>query len=374
MRFQKSAARLFREVKRTRELKADLIVRRREPWSAFFQSRARNDGVLARRKSCGDGYGRRRWNLTGVGEFRFNVAVTDWDWFSFLRRQTEIDEVNFWQPSPTGSSSEPGTPWLFKLHAPRNVIVGGGYFAYYTRMPLAVAWEAFGIKNGVRSLREMQERVARYRKIEFRSAIDVGCAVLSAPFFFEEDDWLPAPEDWKPNIVKGRYYHLRDPIGARLWESIQARLARPYIAHAASLLPGIGATVQGNLILTCPRLGQGAFRLMVTDAYGRQCAVTGERTLPALDAAHIRPFAEVRQHDVRNGLLLRSDIHNLFDLGYVTVTPEFRFEVSRSIRDEFENGREYYALHGKPITLPRHTEQQPDGSALEWHAKHVFRE
>jgi putative restriction endonuclease len=38
-----------------------------------------------------------------------------------------------------------------------------------------------------------------------------------------------------------------------------------------------------------PRLGQGAFRLLVTDAYQRRCAVTGERTLPVLDAAHIRP-------------------------------------------------------------------------------------
>lgn len=41
-----------------------------------------------------------------------------------------------------------------------------------------------------------------------------------------------------------------------------------------------------------PRLGQGAFRVLVTDVYGRKCAVTGERTLPALEAAHIRPYAE----------------------------------------------------------------------------------
>ncbi|TAM91830.1 hypothetical protein EPN42_02655 [bacterium] len=99
-----------------------------------------------------------------MGEFRISVAVTDWDWFSFLRRQPDIDEVNFWQPSPTGTTSEPGTPWLFKLHAPRNAVVGGGFFAYYTHMPLGVAWEAFGEKNGVASLFEMRSRVAKYRR------------------------------------------------------------------------------------------------------------------------------------------------------------------------------------------------------------------
>ena len=60
---------------------------------------------------------------------------------------------------------------------------------------------------------------------------------------------------------------------------------------------------------------------MVTDAYQRKCAVTGERTLPALEAAHIKPFAEGGSHNPQNGLLLRRDIHALFDGGYVTVTP-----------------------------------------------------
>jgi len=304
-----------------------------------------------------------------MGEFRVNVAVTDWDWFSLLRRQPGIDEVNFWQPSPTGTTSEPGTPWLFKLHAPRNAIVGGGFFAYYTRMPLGVAWEAFGEKNGVGTLYEMQSRVAKYRKIDVRAPMEVGCVVLSQPFFFDERDWLPAPEDWKPNIVKGRYYGLDDRIGMRLWESAQARLAG--IVPAVPQPPLVSAI--GKPVLVRPRLGQGAFRLMVADAYQRRCAVTGEKTLPALEAAHIRPFSEVRQHEVKNGLLLRSDIHNLFDLGYVTVTPEYCFEVSRSIRAEFENGRDYYALHGKPIALPSRAEHRPDAAALEWHTRRVFR-
>lgn len=72
----------------------------------------------------------------------------------------------------------------------------------------------------------------------------------------------------------------------------------------------------------------------------RRCAATGERTLPVLEAAHVRPYAEGGRHELSNGILLRSDLHTLFDSGYLTITPNYHIEVSRRIRDEFENGRE----------------------------------
>jgi putative restriction endonuclease len=106
---------------------------------------------------------------------------------------------------------------------------------------------------------------------------------------------------------------------------------------------------------------------LVTDLYRRRCAVTREKTLPALDAAHIRPYADGGAHEAANGLLLRRDIHSLFDSGYVTITPNLRFEVSRRIRDEFENGKDYYALHGSMIEPPSDSRQAPDRRALEWH-------
>jgi putative restriction endonuclease len=78
--------------------------------------------------------------------------------------------------------------------------------------------------------------------------------------------------------------------------------------------------------------------VLVTDIYQRRCAVTQERTLPALEAAHIRPYGDGGSHEAQNGLLFRRDIHSLFDAGYVTVTPDLRFEVSSRIKAEFENG------------------------------------
>jgi predicted restriction endonuclease len=108
----------------------------------------------------------------------------------------------------------------------------------------------------------------------------------------------------------------------------------------------------GDPRLIQPRLGQGVFRVVVTDAYDRACAVTEEHSLPALEAAHIRPYAEEGPHDVRNGLLIRVDLHRLFDAGYVTVTPDFRLEVSNPLKTDYRNGRSYYPYHGKELRLP----------------------
>ena len=85
--------------------------------------------------------------------------------------------------------------------------------------------------------------------------------------------------------------------------------------------------------------------MIVTDAYERRCAITGERTLPALEAAHIKPYGSGGPHQPENGLLLRSDLHRLFDQGYITVGADDRkVNVSSRIREEFENGRDYYQL------------------------------
>ena len=121
-----------------------------------------------------------------------------------------------------------------------------------------------------------------------------------------------------------------------------------------------------------PRLGQGTFRIAVTSVYGA-CAVSGEHSLPALDAAHVRPYADGGAHALPNGLLLRADIHRLYDAGYVTVTPDYRFRVSHDLAGDFHNGREYERFAGRAITVPRAPLDQPNREILEWHEAEVFR-
>jgi putative restriction endonuclease len=120
-------------------------------------------------------------------------------------------------------------------------------------------------------------------------------------------------------------------------------------------------------------IGQGGFRVSVLDEYQRRCAITGERTVPVLEAAHIQPYSELGPHAVSNGLLLRSDLHALFDKGYMTVTNDLRVEVSSKIREEFSNGRDYYALHGRELkVLPADYACRPQLEYLEWHQNNCF--
>ncbi len=299
------------------------------------------------------------------------IAVTDGDWFDMLRKLPDLTEVNFWAPSAANFRAlQPGELFLFKLHAPRNVIVGGGIFAYANALPCSLAWEAFREANGARSAHDMRTRIARYRKTDpaDRSDFVIGCRILTQPFFFEESDWLPVPASWSSNIVSLKTYNTGDTEGLSLWEAVTERMNRPQF-------PGVSEPRArfGDPYLIRPRLGQGAFRVVVTDTYNRRCAITHERTLPALEAAHIRPYGDGGEHEARNGLLLRRDIHSLFDAGYVTVTPDLRFEVSKRIKEEFDNGRHYYELHGQPIFTPTDAMHRPDPSALLWHNEHAFR-
>ena len=157
------------------------------------------------------------------------VAVTDDDWFEMLRRQPELPEVNFWAPSASSFRAlEPGELFLFKLHAPRNVIVGGGVFAYANALPCSLAWAAFGVSNGAVSLQEMRARIVRYRRTssDDRSDFTIGCRILTQPFFFDEADWIPVPSSWSKNIVTFKTYSTGEADGAALWAAVQERLSR----------------------------------------------------------------------------------------------------------------------------------------------------
>src|SRR6185369_17819654 len=115
-------------------------------------------------------------------------------------------------------------------------------------------------------------------------------------------------------------------------------------------------------------MGQGSFRALVTDAYSYRCAISKERTLPVLQAAHIRPYSDGGQHELPNGLLLRSDLHTLFDQHYLTIEPNQKtIIVSRRIREQFENGRDYYALHSRPLSEPSDVFALPSNENLTFH-------
>lgn len=308
---------------------------------------------------------------------RAHVFPTDRAWFNFLSSTGPHQDVNFWTPKPWGGRFgilTPGDLLLFRLKAPLNVIAGGGVFARYLEMPISAAWEAFGISNGVEDPAAMRDSIARLRREPASAQADytIGCIVLSDPFFWPVQEWFPAPPDYPQNAVRGRGYDLTVGSGRELWRAVVARFGEigGYGVRERILDPLPGG--YGDPIPRRPRLGQAAFRAILMDAYGRQCAVTGERALPALEAAHIQPFGMNAVHDIRNGVLLRSDIHRLFDAGYLTISPDYVVQASPRIWADFNGGRSYIEMSGRRISLPRDAGLQPDPERLHWHSTTRF--
>lgn len=301
------------------------------------------------------------------------MAPTDIDWFTFLASQPALEEVNFWTPSSHFTfRAEPGTPFLFKLKAPHSAVAGFGLFQRYDALPEWLAWEVFGLANGAPSFAAMKARLDKIRQrnnMRGGESLDqIGCITLARPVFLQPAQWTRQPADWPSRNLRPMRYDLSLGEGRRVWDACQVSAAAPGVTSAVRE-PG---ERWGEPALLRPRLGQAAFRLAVTDAYERACAATGEHSLPALEAAHIVPFAEDGPHEVSNGLLLRSDVHRLFDRGYVSVDANYRLLVSDRLRDHFKNGKSYFPMRDQPIHVPQLVADRPDPELLRWHREQRF--
>ena len=328
------------------------------------------------------------------------VANTDADWYRHLSglaaSPSGLDEANFWKPSGGANfkALSFGEPLVFKLKkAHGHAVVGFGLFAAFRRLSVREAWDAFGEANGAPSLTDVVARVGKYVKTPPGEPLPrthrIGCILLAAPVFFPREMWVSGPSDWSDNTVTGKTYDTTVGEGRRVWQACLERAATlgealdlgDPVGHPTGISGDEGAQRtlfnidQGERYGTPqtvrPRLGQGTFRYALEQAYGR-CAVTGEHSLPALDAAHIVPYGDGGDHALENGLLLRADVHRLFDRGYVTVTPDYEFRVSRRLREDYDNGKVYYQHDGQTIWTPGAPYPKPDPERLERHSAERF--
>jgi putative restriction endonuclease len=302
---------------------------------------------------------------------RVYVGVTDGAWYRFLAARPHLTEVNFWMPGGGRLNMTPGEAFAFKTHMPENRIVGGGRFDSSILLPVSDAWRIYGEGNGVPSLDDMRLAIGRYRKAPIRADEDpvIGCVLLREVVFLAAPDQMPAPAGWAGSIVKGKYYDATDVIGDSIIERLLSAVVDRY-AEDPRFAPG---EVFGTDVMSKRRLGQKSFQALVLDAYRGRCAITGERIRPVLQAAHIQPVSVGGQNRTDNGLLLRSDVHTLFDAGYLGVDAKLRFMVSSRLRAEFENGEEFYSKAGIEIALPDRRADRPAREFLEWHADACFR-
>jgi putative restriction endonuclease len=300
----------------------------------------------------------------------FWLGVTDNRWFRHVS-QSRSDEVNFWQPSARApfTGLPEGTLFLFKLKAPNNHVVGGGRFVRFTRLPLVTAWEVFEQQNGASSLSELRSLISSHRSEPASLDTEIGCTVLTDVFYLRAEQWFEVGDRFNRSIMVGKKYDSADLVGASLLSDLQSATDGRWIADEREVAQG----GFGKPFLQRARLGQGSFRTLVIDAYQRRCAITGEHTLPVLEAAHIKPYAIEPVHHISNGMLLRSDFHKLFDAGLVTVEPDLKVRVSGRIRDRYFNGKAYYRLHGQLLAaLPLESADHPNATYLRWHNENRF--
>jgi putative restriction endonuclease len=307
------------------------------------------------------------------------MGVTDDAWYRFLAARPEVSaaEVNFWRPGGDRPfrALTPGEPFFFKTHAPHNRVVGGGFYSGFAGLRASEAWQMFGEANGVASLEQMRERIAHYRREPIGPHDDpvIGCVFVRDVTFFPDNMAFEPPPGFASNIVQGKTYDMADRqfsgyfgdlMQLVLGQAIEIDFSQPW--HA----PG---PVFGDPRLTPYRLAQQAFKAVVLSAYHGHCAITGTKIRPVLQAAHIRPVSDGGENRLDNGLLLRSDVHTMFDNGYLAVDPRHKLLVSPRLRTDFGNGEQFYAKAGQVITLPDRKADQPNREFLEWHLDTVFK-
>ena len=309
---------------------------------------------------------------------RLFVAFTDWDWYRHLASRPEVGLVNFWRPraQATFRVLAPGDLLLFKLKAPRRAIAGVGQFQEYRRLPIHLMWEVFGEGNGASNLEDLEMRI---RPLQGSTPLgrtqELGCVILRWTIMFPPDDWIPEPPDWRDGSQQGKHYDTDSEVGQHLWVQVQERLqAASFKAEPIGDAVGDELPVQFVRREVSQRQGQDAFRLLITTAYQNRCAFTRERVLPALEAGHIRPATRGGSHAISNGMLLRRDVHALFDTGYLGVHPRtLQLQASARLQDDFQNGHEYREMQGQELWCPPAALERPSRLQLEWHMDQVFR-
>lgn len=131
----------------------------------------------------------------------------------------------------------------------------------------------------------------------------------------------------------------------------------------------LGLPQKTNIALgkSTSRTGQPQFRQNVLATYNYTCAITGTESAEVLEAAHIVPYSKAKDHGVGNGLCLRADIHSLFDLGLISISPALIVEVSSRITDP-----EYTQYNRKLLILPSKARSHLNYEALSCHQRNIY--
>lgn len=286
----------------------------------------------------------------------FTIAVTDRDWYEYQKRNGFINRINFWTPKVWKVAITPGTNVVFKLKKTNNMFgdeIGGyGRFVEYKTQSLDQSWKEFGRRNGCDT---KEEYVAKLTKGKGNAFTVCGCMVLDDVVFFDEFKRLSDYGlSFALNIVtyKNEYSTFPD-------------FGQQKVVSSQSSFSLVIPTKKGKKMQSITeRVGQGQFHSDVSTAYNHRCCITGESTPELLQAAHIQDYINKESNHIQNGLLLRIDIHKLFDSGLLYIDQNYHVHVSSLVTSP-----EYRYLDNHLISLPNNPSEYPSKAALQFKEK-----
>lgn len=163
-------------------------------------------------------------------------------------------------------------------------------------------------------------------------------------------------------------YFIIEQYGAEQRSTLQRDAARDWVSaelDKQSSRPSSVEVREWEIRQVLKRRGQARFRVSLILAYDGCCAITGCNAIDALEAAHIAPYNQTVNNSTHNGLLLRADLHTLFDLGLLAVNPaDYSVILSPKLK-----GTHYSELHGAKLRLPENRADRPNAPALTDHAR-----
>lgn len=296
----------------------------------------------------------------------FAISPTDKNWFEYLKKSGFNSNVNFWTPTPWNIRQlNSGDRLYFMLKSPIRKIGGFGEFVTYKNLTARQAWNEFGYRNGRNSRQEFIDSIQEYigknsiragGKIINIDTYEIGCIVLNNCQFWDEDSFINAETHnikFATQVVTIKYFTEYDPF-------IQAGNERDNFNLVNE--PRNDRRGKTNI-----RDGQGEFKGKILKAYNNKCCISGEDIIELLEAAHIQEYRNRHSNHVQNGLLLRVDLHRLFDNELLFIDENYIVHISNLV-----TSNQYRQYDGLTISLPDSINDHPSKVALEL-KRNVFR-
>lgn len=289
----------------------------------------------------------------------FAVSPTDNDWFEFLKGVELNSYVNFWTPTPWNVKKlNISDRWYFLLKSPIREIAGFGEFVEYKNMTAEQAWNEFGQRNGCIDKADFVKRIQQYidknsrkfGKIDINvETYKIGCIILKNCEFWDEEFFKNPKKyqiDFAKEVVKFKYFKNNDPF-----QELE-------IIANDEFFP-LDKTRDENKRLVNQRSGQGKFKGAILKAYENRCCISGETCPELLEAAHIQRYLDEQSNHIQNGILLRVDLHRLFDSGLLSITEDYEVVLS-----ELVDSITYTMFNKAKIRLPQKGKEWPSKKAL----------